>query len=446
MEVLEQLILPSGLTGRQLPLLIEERQFDTRLLSDRKAERLYRRYRFAYMKLEAVDDVRSYHASLSNAEKQKLFDERLPILHLLEDAYLAQEARCVINAARRKASNGAYRYKETNQRCLFVDAWPEAFRYIGNRLPYRPYVSDNPKLEGSQRRALHAALSWRYVQYNPSAYTHLLIVDYDARSGIDVAEVWKHAGLARPTYIVRTPGLPKGHLVWAIKVPIPTLDMAKSKSLSYYRAIEVAYTKAVDGDFGFTGLLTKNPVHPFGFEVDWLNPHPYTLKDLASFVELPKNARREKREARALALSEHEKVGLGRNCAMFYTVAGWAYKAIRQYWDTDSIRWAAAVREECDLLNQRFSPPLPETEVRRISRSISSWTWANTTRADFSEIQSYRGAEGGRRSGVTRLAKAQVHAEEARALKEAGMSVNDIAKKFDVHRNTVTNLLKRNAA
>jgi len=429
---------------RQMPPRLAEPAVDPRFLSDRELDRAYRSYALAYIKLQSVYDPSSYHAQLSEIEKQDLFDVRLVKLQALEEDYHAKEKRRAMNAARRAKGRSSQRPQERAQRYLFVDAFPDEFQFIGSRYPFFPFVSDNPKQEGSARRALHESLSWRYVQYNPSSYAHLLIIDYDGRPGIDVGEVWKHAGLPKPTYIVRTPSSLKGHLVWAIKTPIPTLDIAKSKGLNYFRAIEVAYTKAAGGDFGFNGFLTKNPVHPFGaWEVEWLNPHPYTLKELASFVELPKNAKQAKRDARMLALSEHEKVGYGRNCAMFYTVAEWSYTAIRPFWGRSYDIWANAVREQCDILNGSFPVPLEANEVKHISNSIARWTWANTTAKGFSEVQSHRGAKGGKKSGVTRLAKAQVYAEEVRTLRESGMTQQAIAEKLNIARSTVVNLLKR---
>ena len=434
--------------AQQVPPLLQKPDTDTRLPTQRDLERAYNAYALAHMRLRAVDDPSSNHAALSELERRALFDERLIELQAKEDAFRAEEKRCAAAAARRAKSNSQSRASDMAQRHLYAEAWPDDLKYIASRFPYRPRVSNAPDIEGTKRRPLHEARAWNYIQYDPAVYTHLLIIDYDAPGGIDVGEVWKQARVAKPNLICRTPNSPKGHIVYAIKAPVPLLklDPKKAKALSYFHAVEVAYTKALKGDVRFNGQLTKNPVTAFGvWDVEWLNPTPYTLKELHSFVELPNNARRAKRELRDLSESHAEKIGKGRNCYMFYTVADWAYVAIREYWHGKASydAWCKEVRAQCEALNEKFPAALGAGEVRMIATSIARWVWANTTPSGFSEKQAARGAKGGQRSGVTRLAKAQVRAEQAQALKEAGKSNKEIAEELGIHRNSVANLLRR---
>lgn len=178
------------------------------------------------------------------------------------------------------------------------------------------------------------------------------------------------------------------------------------------------------------------------WEVEWLNPVPYTLHELASFVTLPKNSKKARKEALARELEDHEKVGLGRNCSVFYRVAHWSYSAIRQHWGGRFDVWTAAVREQCDSINASFPERLSASEVGQISRSIAGWTWTHTTPDGFSESQARLGKKGGTHSGVTRLAKAQVLTEEALILKAAGMTHAAIATKLDVSLRSVDGYLK----
>lgn len=443
---MQTLIEYDAAVARQLPPLIAERQFDSRLPSDRSAERAYRAYAWAYAQLRAVHDPRSHHVHLDEDAKRWMFEERLQTMLQLEAAYKAKEANCTRNTARRLAVRAVNRAAETSQRHLFVDGWPEPFHFIGSRFPHRPLVANNPKAEGSHRRPLHQAREWLRVQFNPSSYVHMMVIDYDAPSGVDVGEIWKLAGVAKPNIITRTPDSPKGHIAYAVRTPIPSLEAGKSaKALEYFHAIWVAYTKALHGDIGFTHQLTKNPVHILdAWDVEWLNEVPYTLKELHSFVELPKNAHRAKRELREpRVLEAHEKVGLGRNCAIFYTVAHWSYRAIRGFWGGGFDAWVAAVREQCNALNATFPEPLALSEVKRIAQSIAKWTWEHTTPESFSAAQAARGAVGGRRSGQKRLAKAQIHAEAAHALKATGMTQQAIADQLGISQGAVSLMLRR---
>ncbi len=99
------------------------------------------------------------------------------------------------------------------------------------------------------------------------------------------------------------------------------------------------------------------------------------------------------------------------------------------------------MREQCDNLNATFPEPMPSNEVKGIANSIARWTWKKTTAEGLSKSQAAKG----RKSGVTRLAKAQVRAEEAHALKAAGLTQSAIAEKLGVTARTVRNLLSRPA-
>lgn len=431
--------------ARQVPPLRPRPETDPRLPTERALDRAYDAYAIAYTRLKAVDDSTSYHATLADAERQALFEERLPALLAAEANLDAEEKRCAAAAARREVSRVESRASENAQRHLFVDAWPEDFQYIASRFPYRPLVANNPKLDGSKRRPLHEALEWPRIQFNTPAYLHLLVIDYDAPAGIEVREIWKQAGLPRPTYIVCNHDNPKGHLVYALKTPVPTLDVRHAKALEYAHAVWVAYTTAVNGDLGFIGVLAKNPVHSLqAWDTEWLNPVPYTLAELHSFVELPKNARAARRAARMPQSCELSDTR--RNSSLFAVVAKWAYRAIREYWGGNLETWLAAVRAQCDQLNQSFKEPLPVSELKSISNSIARYTWRKTTPEGFAAAQARRGAKGGTKSGVTRLAKAQVRAEEAQALKAEGLTQKEIAARLGISQGSVSLLLRRAVA
>lgn len=425
------------------PALLAAPDIDDRLPSQRQLRRVYDAYALAHMKLRAVYDPLSNHAVLSDDEREEMFEERSIKLIQCEQAFKIQDKRCATNTMRRNAQRSASRASETAQRHMFVDAWPDDFQAIGSRFPHRPLVANKPELDGSFYRPLHEAPAWLRVQYNPAIYAHLIVIDYDAPAGIDVSEIWKIAGLPRPNYLVRDPDSPTGHITYAIKTPIALLDATKAGAVRYAHAIWVAFTKALSGDLDFVQKLTKNPVNRMNaWEVEWLNPVPYTLHELASFVTLPKNSKKARKEALARELEDHEKVGLGRNCSVFYRVAHWSYSAIRQHWGGRFDVWTAAVREQCDSINASFPERLSASEVGQISRSIAGWTWTHTTPDGFSESQARLGKKGGTHSGVTRLAKAQVLTEEALILKAAGMTHAAIATKLDVSLRSVDGYLK----
>ena len=427
-------------TDNAVPTLIPEPSFDVRYPSERVADRLYRAYALAHGRVAAVYRADSYHAQLDDDARADLYAERLAALHVAETAYRDQVHRCAKNAERRASDRAETRISETAQKHLFVDEWPDEFQYVGSRFPHRPLVANDPT-HGSFRRGLYEASQWLRVQHNTVAYAHLLVIDYDAPRGIDVREVWKRAGLPRPTYIVCNHDSPRGHLAYAIKTPIPALDRSKTKALEYFHAIWVAYTKKIGGDLCYTQTLSKNPVHFLGgWDVEWINPTPYTLSELASFAELPKNGRKARREA----VEKYSQSGFGRNCGIFMGAAGWAYKEIRDYWHGDYATWQCVVEGQCTNMNSGYREPLGSREVQGIARSIAKWTWTHCTPAGFASEQARRGTKGGARSGVTRLAKAQVRAEQIKELRVQGLNQLAIAEKLGVSTRTIRSLEKMN--
>jgi hypothetical protein len=337
-----------------LPSLIPEPSFDGRYPSELKAERLYRSYALAHSRVVAVYRADSHHAQLDDDVRADLYIERMAALHIAETAYRDQVERCTKNAQRRAADRAETRISETAQRHLFVEEWPPEFQFVGSRFPHRPLVANDPS-QGSFRRGLYEASQWLRVQHNTIAYAHLLVIDYDAPRGIDVREVWKLAGLPRPTYIVCNHDSPRGHLVWALKTPIPALDRSRTKALEYFHAIWVAYTQKIGGDLCYTQTLSKNPVHFLGgWDVQWINPNPYTLAELASFAELPKNSRRARREA----IEKYSHSGFGRNCGIFMAAATWSYRDIRDFWHGPYADWLHAVEQQCVNMNSGFADPL----------------------------------------------------------------------------------------
>ena len=140
--------------------------------------------------------------------------------------------------------------------------------------------------------------------------------------------------------------------------------------------MEAAYREKLKGDDGFSGLITKNPVHPF-----WklLRGVPdavkgYDLPYLAEFVDLD-------RFKPYVGRSNVEAVGLGRNCTVFNLVSRWAYKNVLAFKQEGFTRqgWLKAVNEQCLRVNGDFPTPMLENEVKCIAKSIGNWVWTRFT-------------------------------------------------------------------
>ncbi len=409
--------------------------------SGRECQRAWEEYVKAYSSYIAIDHPESFWRDLSEPEKAKMRADRRPALDRTAVAYLDAVERADRNAKRRQAK----KEKATSARApreqmrLFESAWPPSFDYIAERFPYRPRVSNDLEA-GSTVRSRSEALGWRYIQHNQPTMDHVIVIDYDAPDGIPVHEIWQMAGLKKPTWIAATDGTPRGHLAYAIAAPVCTSDAARLGPLRYLAAIEAAYRNAVNGDRGYSGLLTKNPVHPDAWQVDWLEPRAYTLAELAEPVTLPKLSSRK-------ALPPVEPIGLGRKVLTFDTVRHWAYVAIRQYWALGADAWHRAVRQKVDEIGQSFEDPLPESHRRSIAKSIAKWTWRNTTPESFAllieatptpAVQALSGRQKGAQKREEKMA-------EALAMLDAGQSLRDVAKAVGVSPKTIGNWRDRAA-
>jgi len=257
-------------------------------------------------------------------------------------------------------------------------------------LPLWPLASDNFH-EGIFKMARGKALKRRYVQANPDTISNLLIVDIDHPDAV-LRALSANKSHPMPTAIVENKANGHAHGVWALEDGITRTEYAKRAPLAYAAAVVEGLRRAVDGDTGYSGFLTKNPVHA-DWNTLWLADNTedlYTLRQLEALLGdhmPPKQWRRRKNP-----------VGLGRNCTIFETARTWAYREVRHHFgNSEGLR--AAIHGHVTALNTEFTEPLPAQEADGIARSIHKWIttksrlWrdgAAVYEATFSTIQSAR--------------------------------------------------------
>ena len=244
---------------------------------------------------------------------------------------------------------------------------------LQRRLPIKPYCTDD-LAAGIRPRSYAHAIKRRYVQGNPPHLRVFLLFDLDyAGAGL----AWEDTALPMPAWAAVNRENGHAHLAYALSAPVLTADYGgRQAALRYLAAVEAAYRAKLKGDDGFSGLITKNPVHPF-----WklLRGVPdavkgYDLPYLAEFVNLD-------RFRPYVGRSNVEAVGLGRNCTVFNLVSRWAYKNVLAFKQEGFTRqgWVKAVNEQCLRVNGDFPAPMLENEVRCIAKSIGNWVWVRFT-------------------------------------------------------------------
>lgn len=234
--------------------------------------------------------------------------------------------------------------------------------------------------------------------------SNLLVVDIDHQDAL-LRALWEREGW-RPNAVVENPDNGHAHAVWALETPFARTEYARRKPLSYATAVVEGLRRSVDGDKGYSGLITKNPEH-IAWDSHWVNDQLYSLDELAFWLSetgfLPPKSWKQTRRKKP--------VGLGRNCALFESARTWAYREVRHHWgDPDGL--GRSIQATAQAMNQElFNEPLPISEVDQIARSIHRWIitksrmWADgqaVYEATFTTIQSARGRKGGKKSGEAR--------------------------------------------
>ena len=287
-----------------------------------------------------------------------------------------------------------------------------------NLFPRKPYCSDDLSA-GLVIRPRPIALAKKYIQIN-DLMIKALVLDLDyAAAGTS----WIEAGIARPSWICMNKKNGHAHLTWLLKAPIPKTPSARQSPIRYFSAIEYNLARVLNADTSYAGLVTKNPLHGYWRTIFHGNL-AYSLNDLASGLDLEE-------KPRIVA-------GTGRNVTCFDTVRLWAYGAVRGYWKPEGFKdWSKAVEGQVRAVNATFQTPLPESEIRSLTRSISRWVWTHCTPKGFNEAQ----AERGKRSGEVRAKTSESRREEARKLREQGLSQKVIAESLGITQSNVSRLL-----
>lgn len=257
-------------------------------------------------------------------------------------------------------------------------------------LPRRPYHTDD-LTSGLKINKKEKAKFARLIQPNGPTHRYWMVFDLDRA---DAGMHWDHVGAPAPNLIARNPANGHAHLLYLLQTPIRTAMDGKTAPLRYAAAIEAGLRNRLGADRGYSGLICKNPINAHWMVHQW-QANPYTLDDLADYIDLTPEKAREK---------PVEDYGLGRNCMLFDELRAWAYKAIRSQDSPDYNQWLNACFDRATGYNVNFTTPLDISEVKHTAKSVAKWTHRNFNRRTFddyvarthtSEIQAIRGRKGG---------------------------------------------------
>lgn len=296
-----------------------------------------------------------------------------------------------------------------------------------DRLPRKPYCTDDLGY-GVKIRPVTTALKLPYIQANPPHLRFFSIFDVDREGG---ALAWEYAGLPPPAWAAVNRENGHAHIAWALTAPVLTGDGASDAPLRYLAAIEAAFREEMQADGGYTGLITKNPVHP-RWSLYKGPQRTWELGELAEYVDLDRYRPKK---------GPIEEVGLMRNVRLFDWLRQWAYEAVRRHRvERNYVIWQAECYYKSLERNGDFRRPMDPRECYHIAKSVAKWTWARDRGAwlQFKERQACKGAKGGKRSGEVRREASEGQRASARLMRAKGMSIRQIAQDLGIPKTTIS--------
>ena len=262
-----------------------------------------------------------------------------------------------------------------------------------NLMPDFIHCSDDCS-RGVYQRNKDEALRKKLVQINTWKKPALL---FDIDQGELSAGLWTDFGL-QPTWVAKNKESGNCHYGYALEKPVICNHY---KPQNYFANVQYAMNHLFSGDTGYTGMLTKNPLHSH-HEVLWYG-NLYDLKTLAgaSIPFAPPKPKRKRVEIDLTQVNNGE-----RNVSMFHEVSGVAYVEVRKFRNDNRVfSWFYEHMLELAVnMNYILIEPLTLSEVKHITVSVCKWTFEKDPSAEekFRKRQSARGRKGGIQSGIKR--------------------------------------------
>ncbi len=300
------------------------------------------------------------------------------------------------------------------------------------RTPARPYASCDVKAHGVWHETRNKALGMQYIQVNPARLKYWMVFDVDRK---DAAYAWEDANLPPPAWAAVNKQNGHAHLAWGLSAPVSSGDASRIAPMRYAAAIEAGFREKLHADVGYSGLITKNPLHQL-WKTLRITDHLYDLGELAEYVDLDRFRLKGKKKP--------EPVGLGRNCLLFDELRNWSYSAVRRHRGSRIYTlWESECLSKALELNSVFAAPfspLHEKECLNLAKSIAKWTWKRDAGAlvRFTARQAAKGKKGGQASGRVRAVANEDKRTSARLMRINGMSIREIATALDVGKSTVS--------
>lgn len=215
-----------------------------------------------------------------------------------------------------------------------------------------PWVRAGSEKNNSQSLPLKKALEFKYIDPNNKGYIRVLTIDIDWN--IPMEEYINRIPL--PNAVIVNPE--NGHLqiMYLLKSKVYTEN---AKIMYAFRMIKTSLNIILQGDFGFTGRLQKNPLHP-AWDTTWFNNDPYPLSELIDWSI--------KQE---IKFDSHYEPDLtSRHMTIFDNLRKYAYRHSKELTYNDLESYAEYLNSLCPEFGTLIKYPLDAIELRSIVRSV----------------------------------------------------------------------------
>ena len=326
-----------------------------------------------------------------------------------------------------------------------------AVAHFAQTLPFRVRCSDDLGV-GLAWEERKVALRRRELAPDPPGWKTALRLDVDcvcdrqphARSGYcpRAANYWREVAIAEPSFVVVNPANGHAHYVYLLRgwIRVDGGDVSQLAAVRYFVAIERAYTQALRADAGYAGLVTHNPFHP-AYETLSGRDEPYSLHELAAYVELPRMVPRRNVDVRTD----------GRNVETFDRLRRWAYTSIGEYrcgpretWNEVIDARALAVAADVRAAHEPAAHPYTDAEALDTAKSVAGWVWSRYVGGSLTRVRAdttARRESDRQRALVARrargeaprdvyLAEVQRRRTAANTLRGLGVSIVEIAQRL----------------
>ena len=264
---------------------------------------------------------------------------------------------------------------------------------------------------------VHASRAWSFPEIELRAGNSWpsIVLDCDGANALyRIVEAVEHGEILTPNWTVTRKAGGGTHAVWNLARPVHRGDTSRPGPLRALARVSEFYADTLKADAGYSGVLSHNPMsgaHGPGFVTNWFHRLPYALPALGEVI--PMGWRRP-----AVSLT-----GIGRNCDLFRSLIRWSGKPENMVND---------VLAAAHVVNQTFSPRLPDAEVAATARSVHRYRarWIIQGRYYTAAQSRLWGRERGIKSGAARRKLTHDRDKAIVQAVEGGRSLRDVGREY----------------